>query len=164
MRSRTEKAAFAAAFGAVTLATTWIGVHYAESRWFQYAVVIGIPFVLRQAVLETRIAGQQLWRRFSLAARRRPVVVKLRGDLDARTADRTGRQLDSALRAATASGLTIDVTSVTTVSRTGTAPLIATARDHVPVTVYGASPAVRRTLHDNGLNHLVSYTDHTAPP
>ncbi|WP_030274280.1 STAS domain-containing protein [Streptomyces sp. NRRL B-24484] len=163
MRSRTEKAAFAAAFGAVTLATTWVGVHYAESRWFQCAV----PFALRQAALQTRIAGQQVRRRFSLGARRRPVVVKLRGTLDVRSADRTTRLLDTALRAATASGLTIDLARVTTVSRAGTAPLITTVRkadrDHVPVTVRGADPAVRRTFHDVGLDRLVTVAEDVGP-
>ncbi|MEV6210697.1 STAS domain-containing protein [Kitasatospora sp. NPDC051914] len=168
MRTRTEKAAFAVAFGAVTLTTTWIGVRYADDRRFQYAVLIAIPFALRQAALEIRITLQQLWRRFSLAARRRPVVVKLRGSLDARTADRTARYLDTALKAATASGLTIDLTRVINVSRAGTAPLIATARkatrDHVPVTVRGAGPAVRQALHDAGLDHLVTHLSNNIQP
>ncbi|GJF30414.1 hypothetical protein KNE206_31140 [Kitasatospora sp. NE20-6] len=168
MRSRAEKAAFAAAFGAVTLATTWIGVRYADQRWSQYAVVIAIPFVLRQAVLEIRITLQQLWRRFSLTARRRPVVVTLRGSLDARTAARTARHLDTARKAATpAGGLTIDLTHVRVIDAAGSTVLLATAgkaaRDHVPVTVQGAGPGVRRTLHYSGLDHLVTYRNDTRP-
>ncbi|MFI5527026.1 STAS domain-containing protein [Kitasatospora sp. NPDC051853] len=133
-------------------------------------MVLTAAALLLPAVFALRHPGQGWLRRAaagirrSLASARRPptpvTTIRLRGEIDSRTAERTASLLAAAL-AAGPGGLCVDMTQVTRLTHSGAAAFVEAAANArttgTLITVTGASPEVRRVLRGAGLDRLLQY-------
>lgn len=161
MTPRSARRTQVASWLALTAALVWAGTRL-HSDAVQFLCLLAAAACLRMALL-VAWPGKHAGPGTRIGEDSRPVVVKLRGEVTRRNADRVAHRITTALSPAPAQ-LQVDMRKVTLISSDGPQALftaVRTARHRgVPVVIVGANAQVRSTLHHIGLDPLLTYSDH----